>query len=316
MADKEFYLKHVKSNPREVSKTVYNGGTFRGRTVKSTEHDHALHHPDTGEPIFSLTKKSWSKGYHMDWHPYMKDTHPDLERSFEHGSRHPEHDKMRDVDSLDSAKYAGTRRYEAAARSGFKDTLDVRTQALPTEENPHAFINHYHDPETGQKIGHSSSENHKLMYSKNYLDSHGIDHGVVGALPGKSPYQKAQALMGEKGKSYSLIGHKQIASRKQVYGRGEYSNDTGAPHADVYKGGVGKSDEEMSAAHEAHVREKAGGLENFAVERHTPTVFTATHTDSKWKYPQHVTSIASKGQLIAHKIPDTTEGEKMEHKIS
>lgn len=281
-------LKLVKTNEREV--TVNKPmSKYSSRTVpvKEKKHDLEIHHEKTGEPIFSVKPKSYGKGYDLEWHPYMQQLHPDLARSFEHGSRHHDRDRM-SADSKSGVEMTAAGVYERAARSGFKDRLNHTVTQTPGSTNPNHHDVHFHDPDTGQKIvtAKRSPDGYgvKLSYHQSYLDAHGIDPSVATNVKPESGYEFASHIHANKGKTFNAVGDKKHKSSTLTYNSGR-----------------GKEDHEVSAAHEEQIRRKYGDKPGFKLERHSPTVFTASHDKpSEYGAAHHTTSVVANGKLIHH----------------
>lgn len=294
MAD-ETVLKLVKVNEREKKVDQYNryGRRLGVKTVK--EHDLELHHPDTGEPIFSVTPGHKRGHYDIDWHPYMKDTHPELASGFEHGKKR--HDSYSHFKSESGKDYLGTqwgRHYDAAARTGFKDSLPHTIEPKPTEEYPHGHSVHFHDPDTGDRIAsvhHTSGYDNKITYSGEYLKKHDIHPDVAKAAGGAGAYNLAKKIHSEKGKSYSLVGKSLHGIAHSTYQRG-YSY-TASAHTKVYTAGrQDMSDEELSSVHEKHLASDG----KTTVTRLSPTVFKAERGDVR------IHSIAHGGEVHHHQF--------------
>lgn len=294
-------LKFVKANPREVEVEKYpNKYSTKTIKVKETHHDLELHN-DVGEPIFSVSKKPYTKGYDLEWHPYMKEQHPGLERSFEHGSRKLHADKAFFADSKDSALYRGQAIYQEAARAGFKDKIPHTVAPEPTEKNPQAHRITFRDPETSEPIVTQHVRNpydSAITYHPEYLGKHGISPDQVKSMKHAGHgYTLAKMIMAERGKDITGIGVKS-------YGKHDHSST-------VYKANVGKTDEDLSAAHEKKIRDEFGNKPNFNLVRHTPTVFHATGGEAD-SSSFHVMSLAHDGRLVTHRFSPDYEysGEK------
>lgn len=306
-------LKFVKANPRETTEQYFPSKFSRvpsTRTVKT--HDLEIH-DDKGRPLFSVSKNQYTKGYKLAWHPYMTEKYPDLQDSFEHGSRQRplSHNSAMAAESKDNALYTAQRIYAHAARSGFKDEIPHQTIPEPTEERPMAHRIVFRDPETSEPIVTQRDDgigNKKIAFHSPYLGKNGISPDVVSSMNhGGSGYVLAQKIRAERGNDVTGIGVKTFPGKSSDH----YSH--------LFKANSGKSDEELSAAHEALVRKQLGDKPNFQLVRHSPTVFHAEGgKGGDTPYDNfHVTSLAHGGRLVSHKInPDYQySGEKNEQRF-
>ncbi len=264
------------------------------RDLKERKHptnkgEWTLHDTATNEPVMSVKPTRWGREVHLEWHPDFKESHPSLAGSHEWGNpvqRGP-HNTMKN--KSEAISRAGVR-YREAARSGFKDKIDIKREHMSDEDfegvkkeyaHHHAnndytrgdihraadeknvrTITHYHDPGTGERIitQRFSPVHGKHVYSVNtkYAQQHNIDPDVAKTLTSKHKdlYDKATALMQSKGKQAKLTG-------KTVASGGTYH---------TYK--VNGSPEEASQAHEQRIVDRNPKA---VVTRHSPTSFTAVH---------------------------------------
>jgi hypothetical protein len=323
---KDFVLKKDKAH--------FSSPTWRnkGAKPKVTAYDYVVHHPETDEPLFHAKKDDYGKTYRLEWHPYMKALHPELEHSFEHGSNAP---KSRTVswngkserratdwveNTKDSLPYAAKRIYDSAARGGFKDTLKVtahdkevsyqhRNWDTGQEETKTATtkVHSFHDPETGERILHHDEHNGS-RYSGDYLRAHNIHANIAQSQmeSGRTgAYHHALKIYNEKGKSYGAVGKHVMKAKAKVY-------TAGTVEGMVDHGRV-------SQAHEDHIRKTYGDRPGFNLVRHTRTLFTATANGKYDGYtPVHVVSVMHPdGTLMSHEAGDEYHGapEKLDHKF-
>lgn len=306
MAD-ENRLKLVKVNQREVQEPIYHSKySLKPSGMKTKKvHDLEYHNAQTNEPVFTVHSDGYSRDTknRIAWHPYQLEQHPGLDTSFEHGSRHPDYDRMK-AGSKETLGYRAEGVYKHALDRDFKDKLPSKMTAV--EGNPNRRITTIYDPDTDEPIvTHHPDKGTK--YHSQYLQNHGIDKNLVGTL-GDHPYTLATGLYNEKGKDYAAIGHKS-------------AQGTGS----VYNFGKNKTPEEVSAAHEAKIRErygKAGG--QLSVTRHSPTSFSVHHNPdeegdepSKYSSDTYIHSHAMPhGQLVSHKFKaDRDFGRKLTDKF-
>lgn len=305
-------LKIVKVNPREVMKRVpaYRG-SFRTVEKKETVHDLEIHNKHTGEPLFSLKPKRYGKGYDIHWHETQEQMHPGISDSFEHGSRqYGAHNGPLSADSRDTALYRAHDAYVKAARSGFRDRLSHKIVTGKDSEGNVTRETHFHDPDSGEKIGHSDDYGN-FKFSGAYADAHGIDRGVIKTKLAKTNggYERALAIHAEKGKNYTM--HGSTSHVAMTSGPGGYRPVYNSPVARTYAAAPGRSDEEMSSAHESHIRAnrrtafESGGA---TLVRHSPTHFTAEIGD------EYHSSLAHGGRLI-HQSFHKSGGSALSHNL-
>jgi hypothetical protein len=299
-------LKLVKTNERETEVPQFSKyGSPRG-TKKVKEHDLELHHPETGEPIFSVQADTGygSKGkYNLKWHPYMTSQFPDLATSHEHGSGHFDYNHMQSTGGKDSLPHVGGGKYERAARDGFKDPIPHTKHLHPTESNPAAHAKIFRDPDTNDPITTRHADG-SVKFHTSYLDKHGIDREIVnqpyarhytgskynggyshkGGGNSHDAYQLAKHIHAQKGLKFSAIGNK--------------TGGDGGSWITTYKGHKDLSDEDLSRSHEERITRQYPGNEHYQpvqIVRHSPKAFIAKYSYGSGAREMH--SIAHEGRL-------------------
>lgn len=294
----DFKLKLVKTNEREEDRQV-QASKYSSRyiTKKVKVHDMELHHPETGEPIFTVHPQTGygSKGkYDLKWHSYMTDQYPDLEHSHEFGSRHYDREKLTSQSGKDYIPHTGTRIYREAARAGFKDPIPHTVHPSPTESDPTAHTKIFRDPDTNDPIV-SKYPNGQIKYHGPYMDKNNIDRSIL-----DQPYAKHYRGNGTNHFGGGRI-HNAYEFAKHIYSqKGQTFNAIGNRSGGgviTYSGVKGKSDEDLSRAHEENVK-KRFTAENYLepeIHRHSPTIFQAkVHSGG---IPRTLHSIVHEGRV-------------------
>lgn len=218
--------------------------TFKSK--KQPDGTYTSTHKETKEPMFT-GRNTYGREISFDWHPYMKELHPGLVNSQEHGKDGlGGEDKFYGKDKSE----AESRMYHIHAKAeavGFKDKL--KTERRPVKDSNDNHINGYfvHDPETNELIAHNDqSLNHtihnnpynQIYYNPEYLKAHDIDETAVKNLKGTqytepgsryvnrrprtftrdlNPYTLATGIHALKGVKYKAIGEKSIGGRTTIY---------------------------------------------------------------------------------------------------